>query len=156
MDKEKHIKKRKYAFFIANSIVGIILSFYIVSICIKILSAPKNADILILVIPFILCTIAVLIEKILAFILSCIMCFFIRKEDYKRQIKVHELYRKMQTLSHKMYVIGFGILWFVFLIVFDYILIKKWTNTSIFGLLFSLIFWITGFAIIKKRWKQKL
>ena len=57
--------------------------------------------------------------------------------------------KKMFKLFSTMYYIVFMLMWFSFLIYFDYIIIKEYkADTGL--LLFSLIFYIPGFIMIKK------
>lgn len=57
--------------------------------------------------------------------------------------------KKMFKLFSTMYYIVFMLTWFSFLIYFDYIIIKEYkADTGL--LLFSLIFYIPGFIMIKK------
>lgn len=154
MNKDLQKEKRNYILLAFSSLIGIIVSSFILSICIKVFKFPDNSSLSIIVIPFFICIIAVLLEKVIAFILGCAMLILIGKENYEKQAKMNEIYGKIVIFSKKMYIVGFSIFWFGFLIVFDYLLIKEWSSTSIIALLFTLIFWVAGFRIIKKNWKK--
>lgn len=57
---------------------------------------------------------------------------------------------KMLHLFSSIYYIVFIIMWFSFLLYFNYIIIKNWNDGSIVMLIFSLTFYIPGFIMIKK------
>ncbi|MDD2376985.1 MAG: hypothetical protein PHD15_06220 [Clostridia bacterium] len=56
-----------------------------------------------------------------------------------------------KNLGMKIYLIGFSLFWFGFLIIFDYTAIQQ-KNVEL--LLFSLIFWIAGLFVVKKIFKN--
>lgn len=58
--------------------------------------------------------------------------------------------KKMLQLFGTIYYIVFIIMWFSFLLYFNYIIIKNWNDGSIVMLIFSLTFYIPGFIMIKK------
>lgn len=56
----------------------------------------------------------------------------------------------IKNIGYKIYLIGFSIIWFGFLILLDFIFIGVWENGGNTMFLFSLIFWVAGiFALIK-------
>lgn len=57
---------------------------------------------------------------------------------------------KMLHLFSTIFYIVFIIMWFSFLLYFNYIIIKNWNDGSIVMLIFSLTFYIPGFIMIKK------
>lgn len=61
-----------------------------------------------------------------------------------------ELGQKMLKKTSIIYNIVFIILWFSFLIYFDYIMIKDYNASSLPLILFSLTFYIPGIILIKK------
>ena len=62
--------------------------------------------------------------------------------------------KKVNTITNKLYIIGFFIFWFGFLIVFDYIAIKDWPNGGSSSFLFSIIFWIIGIHVFINKFKN--
>ncbi len=65
---------------------------------------------------------------------------------------INESLDKAGSISGKIYIVLFLLLWFGFLIVFDYFVIKE-NSMSLF--LFSLIFWAAGIYIAKDKLKKK-
>ncbi len=57
---------------------------------------------------------------------------------------------KLSNISFKIYIYSFLTLWFGFLIVFDFLAIKKLNKQNLILLIFSLLFWAIGFWILKK------
>lgn len=74
---------------------------------------------------------------------------------YSNACQIVKLYnedagKKMLHLFGTIYYIVFIIMWFSFLLYFNYIIIKNWNDGSIVMLIFSLTFYIPGFIMIKK------
>ncbi len=74
---------------------------------------------------------------------------------YSNACQIVKLYNedagnKMLHLFSNIYYIVFIIMWFSFLLYFNYIIIKNWNDGSIVMLIFSLTFYIPGFIMIKK------
>lgn len=74
---------------------------------------------------------------------------------YSNACQIVKLYNedagnKMLHLFSSIYYIVFIIMWFSFLLYFNYIIIKNWNDGSIVMLIFSLTFYIPGFIMIKK------
>lgn len=74
---------------------------------------------------------------------------------YSNACQIVKLYnedagKKMLRIFSAMYYIVFIVIWFAFLIYFDYTIINDWNDGSILLLLFSLLFYIPGFIMIKK------
>lgn len=74
---------------------------------------------------------------------------------YSNACQIVKLYnedagKKMLHLFSTIYYIVFIIMWFSFLLYFNYIIIKNWNDGSIVMLIFSLTFYIPGFIMIKK------
>ena len=107
------------------TLIRIIYSIIITIILIKIyLKTPNNKLILL---PFLVCSISLLLKNI--FIL-------LNKDKYFK-------------LFNKIYIIGFLIFWFGFLIVWCYTNI---INEQYLEMLFSVLFWIAGIYIIRKNY----
>ena len=74
---------------------------------------------------------------------------------YSNACQIVKLYNedagnKMLHLFSAIFYIVFIIMWFSFLLYFNYIIIKNWNDGSIVMLIFSLTFYIPGFIMIKK------
>lgn len=74
---------------------------------------------------------------------------------YSNACQIVKLYnedvgKKMLRIFSAMYYIVFIVIWFAFLIYFDYTIINDWNDGSILLLLFSLLFYIPGIILIKK------
>lgn len=74
---------------------------------------------------------------------------------YSNACQIVKLYNegagnKILHLFSSIYYIVFIIMWFSFLLYFNYIIIKNWNDGSIVMLIFSLTFYIPGFIMIKK------
>lgn len=74
---------------------------------------------------------------------------------YSNACQIVKLYneeagKKMLRIFSTMYYVIFIVVWFAFLIYFDYTIIKDWNDESIVMLIFSLMFYIPGFIMIKK------
>ena len=112
-------------------------------------------------IPFGFIAIAIII-KALSMILQGINLIIyihkIKKEDYNKITKIennsNKLY-KTSNISNYIYIIGFLIFWFGFLMIFDYYTIKFWNDNGSQLFFFSLIFWAAGIYIIYKNIRQK-
>lgn len=120
----------------------------------------------------ILCTIAIkgkLITKVatIPFLICCITMFIngivllICRLQIKRKKYPIEVAQKMEYIiyqankwSMKIYVIGFFIFWFGFLIVVDGFILMNWSNGNWQMFLFSILFWVIGIKMLKKQWKK--
>lgn len=106
----------------------------------------------IVIIPFIICGLAVLIQGIIALLQG----LNLRKGMNDEKISAESVFDKHEKLNiadkifSKLYIVGFLLFWFGFLIVFDYFAIKQ-GQMSI--LVFSLIFWIAGIYVAIKNLK---
>lgn len=114
----------------------------------------------ILVLPFGLCALAVILKGI-SLILEGInliaYLYKIQKEDYcKIKILEKNSYKIIKTnnLSNKIYIIGFLIFWYGFLIFFDYLAFKSWNENGKQLFFFSLLFWAVGIYVIYKNFKK--
>lgn len=117
----------------------IIVAVVFIAICIWFMITAKNNYIKIIFIPFLICGIAVMVSGFLN-----VLRILNKKPAEKIKIK------KMLSLSKKVYLIGFSIFWFGFLIVFDVFMILQ-RNVSM--LIFSLVFWVVGISVITQNWK---
>lgn len=90
-------------------------------------------------------------NKIIILLFSIVMLLGI----YSNACQIVKLYNedagnKMLHLFSAIFYIVFIIMWFSFLLYFNYIIIKNWNDGSIVMLIFSLTFYIPGFIMIKK------
>lgn len=113
--------------------IAIIIMFFIWLFLIK--SIPSNGE----------------FNKIIILLFSIGMLLGI----YSNACQIVKLYnedagKKMLHLFGTIYYIVFIIMWFSFLLYFNYIIIKNWNDGSIVMLIFSLTFYIPGFIMIKK------
>ena len=152
--------KTKSFIIIINSIKNIVASLIFLLIC----SIPltKNTDnyTKLIITPFLICGNAVLIKGIITLFQGFKLLkatkniesgtTFEETEIETIQMKI----KKVNTITNKLYIIGFFIFWFGFLIVFDYIAIKDWPNGGSSSLLFSIIFWIVGIFVFINKFKN--
>lgn len=110
------------------------------------------------ILPFLICGVAVLINGISVLIQGLNMKKTINNIESGAiydESKVEETHKKMEKISRfsdNLYLYGFLTFWFGFLIVFDYLAIKDWSNGGSSMFFLSLIFWAAGiFMLIKKR-----
>lgn len=61
---------------------------------------------------------------------------------------------KLNSITSHLFVIGFLLFWFGFLIFFDYLAIKQINNGGVQLILFSLIFWAAGIYVAYKQFKK--
>lgn len=113
--------------------IAIIIMFFIWLFLIK--SIPSNGE----------------FNKIIILLFSIGMLLGI----YSNACQIVKLYnkdagKKMLHLFGTIYYIVFIIMWFSFLLYFNYIIIKNWNDGSIVMLIFLLTFYIPGFIMIKK------
>lgn len=69
--------------------------------------------------------------------------------------KPHKKLIKVDNFTSNLYNFVFYFFWFVFLIVFDYLAIKDWSNGGSSLFFFSFIFWFIGIFNIVKSFKKK-
>jgi len=106
----------------------------------------------IVIIPFLICGLAVLIKGIVALVQG----LNLRKGMNDDNVSAESVFDKHEKLNiadkifSKLYIVGFLLFWFGFLIVFDYIAI---TQRQMSMLAFSLIFWIVGIYVAIKNFK---
>ena len=68
--------------------------------------------------------------------------------------KSEKNFEKIENFVNHIYVFGFLLFWFGFLIVFDSIAIKSWSDGGNLMFFFSLIFWLAGIYILIKNRKN--
>ena len=111
-------------------------------------------------IPFGICGIAILIYGISALAHSLntkkavndvMNGEIVTQEEYKEQEKKAQ---GLSNIAYYIYIFGFLIFWFGFLIVFDYHAIKSWSNGGSRLFLFSLIFWLVGICVLVNNLKK--
>lgn len=74
---------------------------------------------------------------------------------YSNACQIVKLYneeagKKMLRIFSTMYYVIFIVMWFSFLVYFDYTIIKNWNDGSMVMFIFSLLFYIPGIILIKK------
>ncbi len=103
-------------------------------------------------IPFLICGIAVLIYGISMIIIGIIAnrntSDVNGKLDMNKVEKNEKNFLKMKILSHNIYMFGFLLFWFGFLIVFDVVAIKSWSDGGNQLFFLSIIFWIAGIYLL--------
>ena len=133
--------------------IGTIISGSIFSgICGWIFIKAANSITRIVIIPFLISGLAVLIKGIVALLHG----LNLRKGMNDENISAESVFYKYEKLNiaykifSKLYIVGFLLFWFGFLIVFDYFAIKQGQMSM---LAFSLIFWIVGIYVAIKNFK---
>lgn len=122
----------------------------------------KGADIITkcVIIPFLLCGISILFNGLIVLFKGLNILkeqkrieegIFSNKDKFENTDK---MLNKLESFTKKLYLMGFFIFWFGFLIVFDYVAIKAWTNDGKFLFYFSIIFWIAGIVVLVKNIKK--
>ncbi len=104
-------------------------------------------------IPFLICGLAVLIYGISSIVKGIkekknINNYINGKLNRDKVEKSKKNFMEVKNLVHHIYTFGFLLFWFGFLIVFDVIAIKSWSNGGNSLFFFSLIFWFVGIYIL--------
>lgn len=123
----------------------------------------KAADMVtrIVMIPFFVCSIAVFFKSFTILLQGINMLKTLNKIENEEDFEIDEAQKKYKNikkagiLTNNLYLIGFFIFWFGFLIFFDYLAIKDWDNGGSRMFFFSLIFWVVGIYVIKSNKKRK-
>lgn len=123
----------------------------------------KGADTFtrVVIIPFLICGIAVLIKGLSLLFQGINMMKAVKNvEDgnFSNAVEIEKTHKKLiraDNFTNNLYIFGFLIFWFGFLIVFDYFAIKDWSNGGSSMFFFSFIFWIAGIFILAKNFKKK-
>lgn len=123
----------------------------------------RGADLFtkIVCIPFFICGLSVIIRGLSLFLQAVNMLKSLNSmENYnfsnvdKNEV-IQEKLIKIANWSNNIYIFGFLLFWFGFLIFFDYTAIKDWENGGNMLFFFSLIFWIVGFFVAFIKFKKK-
>lgn len=144
---------------IGTIIVGLVFSGFCFFLFIK------GADTFsrVVIIPFLICGIAVLIKGLSLLFQGINMMKAVKNvEDgnFSNAVKIEKTHKKLikaDNFTNNLYIFGFGFLIFCFgfLIVSDYLAIKDWSNGGSSMFFFSFIFWIAGIFILVKTFKKK-
>ena len=115
----------------------------------------------VVIIPFLICGIAVLIKGLSLLFQGINMMKAVKNvEDgnFSNAVEIKKTHKKIikaDNFTNNLYIFGFLIFWFGFLIVFEYLAIKDWSNGGSPMFFFSFIFWIAGIFILVKNFKKK-
>lgn len=116
----------------------------------------------VVIIPFLICGIAVLIKGLLLLFQGINMMKAVKNvEDgnFSNAVEIEKNHKKLikaDNFTNNLYIFGFLIFLFGFLIVFDYLAIKDWSNGGSSMFFFSFIFWFAGiFIFVKTSRKNK-
>ena len=137
---------------IIKIISTLIASLIFTGICVEIFIKAANSITRIAIIPIFISAISLLIKDIV----TLIKVLKIRKRVNDSNISTDDVFNTYEKLNileknfSKLYIVGFLLFWFGFLIVVDYFAIKQ-GQMSI--LVFSLIFWGVGIYIAIKNFK---
>lgn len=106
----------------------------------------------IVIIPFLICGLAVLIKGIVALVQGLNLRKGMNDDNVSAEsvLDKHEKLNIADKIFSKLYMVGFLLFWFGFLIVFDYFAIKQGQMSM---LAFSLIFWVVGIYVAIKDFK---
>lgn len=151
------IKNEKQLLFvnIIHSLWIIIKSLFISGLCIYFFINGANTIDKIIIFPFVICGITVLIRGLTLLIQSLNTIIAIKisyTDDFDYANKVSNINKKLEKVDDfaiKLFLFIFLVFWFGALIFYDYNAIKNWENGGFINFLFSIIFWITGFYMIK-------
>lgn len=141
---------------IKNIIVGIIFS----SVFIYIFINGADTFTRVAIIPFFIGSTSILIKHAWLLIKEIIIIKSIKNNENNNSFdilesgKSYDISTKINKLANNIYVFGFLIFWFGFLIVFDYSAIKDWNDGGNSMFFFSIIFWIVGISIFIKNFKR--
>ncbi len=110
-------------------------------------------------IPFLICGVAVLIYGILLIIKGIntnknTNDYVDGKLDMNKVEKSEKDLEKAGTIVNSIYIFGFLLFWFGFLIVFDISSIKTWEDGGNQMFFFSIIFWLVGIYILINKVKK--
>ena len=133
-----------------STIIGCGLFF---GVCVWIFIKAADFITRIIIIPFLICCLALLIKGIIALL----QVLNLRKGMNDENISAESVSDKDEKLNladkffSKIYNVVFFLFWFGFLVVFDYFAIKQ---GQLYALAFSLIFWIAGIYEAIKDFKR--
>lgn len=143
-----------------GGICAIIFSIAFTGFLIKMFLINSDMFSKVIMIPFILCGIAVFIKSIFTFLQGINMRKALKdfsNQDFSNIEKIEKKqksFNKGTNFALKLYIIVFHCFWFGFLIFFDYSAIKDWNNGGSALFLFSLLFWIAGIFSLRKTLKR--
>lgn len=137
MNKEDKENRITIVFKFLSSIRNLIVSIFFTLTCLWVYNKSTEFFEKIVIIPFLICGIAALIFAIINIV---------------KTFKFSEIFNKLETVFYYLYLIGFSLFWYGFLIFFDYMAYKKGDISLV---LFSLIFWIGGTFLIYKKIKER-
>ena len=135
------------------SIYGIIVGVIFSGICTWIFVKGANTATKTAIVPFVICGLAVLMISIIRLLKAINIVRQLKAKNISSDeiFKTHDNLNKADNIFSKIYVIGFSIFWFGFLMFVDYIFIR---DGQFMFLAFSILFWIVGIEIIRKKLKR--
>lgn len=140
---------------IIQGMIQIIMSSIFLAVLYNMFRNGANQMTRIVLIPFIICGIAIFIRGFIT-LFHGIQVRKMRNSQTDVNL-VEKMKHDIDTAnkgSRKLFLIGFFIFWFGFLITMDYILIRDWSQISWQMLAFSGIFWVAGIYMLRKRWRE--
>lgn len=149
------------AIFVVVPILQIIMSAIFTVICLWILIDAANTMTRIVIAPFIIAGLAVFVRSAIHLIRSIIQIrgdkmsntSALDREKYSKLGQVYDKLGVFQIIADKIYIIGFMIFWFGFLIVFDYFAFQQINKGGMQLLLSSLVFWAVGIFVAYRGFK---
>ncbi len=139
---------------IVHLIGGLVFSYG----CFFIKGLGKTSSGKLILLPFVICGVAFILRGIVLLIRGLQLRKISKNgvEDLSHERIIEENTRFFQRVSFtsKLYLFGFFLFWFGFLVFFDYLAIKSWNDGGVQLFLFSLLFWYFGIRVLYKRWKQ--
>lgn len=138
-----------------QGMIQIIMSSIFFVVLYNMFSIGANQITKIVIVPFMVCGIAIFIRGLVT-LFHGIQVRKIRKSemDVKLVEKIEHGIDTVNRGSSKLFLIGFFVFWFGFLIIMDYMLIRDWSGSSWQMLAFSIIFWVAGIYMLRKRWRE--
>ena len=141
---------------IAAPIVQIIVGLIFTGSCVWIFILRIDIATKMIIVPFIICGLAVLLKGVISLI-QCSRNLSSNNYDYNNQEKneiINKNLNNFQVVTSRIYIIGFLIFWFGFLILMDYESIKKINDGGLQLILFSLIFWAAGIFVVYQAFRK--
>ncbi len=140
---------------IGATISGIVFSIF------SLIFIFKGEDIIVKIIgiPFLICGLAVLIFGISLIIKGTntkknLNDYVNDKLNKNKVEKSEKNFEKVENIVNNIYIFGFLIFWFSFLVMFDIFAIESWTVSGCSMFFFSLIFWAVGVYVLIKNIKR--
>lgn len=147
-------KNNSIVLFIIVLIILIINAVHYINIIISTFGMSDDITVRVIIIISLIIIITVALKSIIYFIIN----FNINKENQNisdKNVKLTNVLINLNNFMDKLYLIIFFTIWFGFLIIFDYIVLKKINDGGLILLLFSLIFWYAGFKTLYKSFIKK-